>query len=1613
MVYRVLLNDNVFVGYTVDAGYISPAENPLRYAVGSDITVDGNEIPVVSDTVDYIDRWSGRDETVVVTGTYAFVDADLTTLASGVTYVVAGTVTNRHLLSLSGPATLVVCDGATLVAEGGFTSAYAPAVTNALSIHGQAAGDGLLFAKDFRCVDVAIHGVTTVTDGIFDGTPVVLGGTVSANEISNETAVVVGGSVCVSRMEPTVYDSAERLVYEVRCPVPGAVGRVTVEGLEGYCTGDIFPVDGRICLYLPSGEYAFTVNGVRMWAQVVLSGTEAVRDDGGYLAYGRAGELLGAYSRLTNAIAAAAGGGRVELTNDCHEAGAVVLSDGTAVTLDGRGYRLTLTATDAGNPSVQICTNAALCLTNVILTRSAASRSAGLARVEDGGTLEMLDCAVTNFGVSAISSLITVANGGFRASGVTFAGNSGRALVDAAVRRADGRFALENWSAYGNACEALFRVDNLSGREDACEIGAGAQVGNVCSEADLAVGIGAACLHGDTPLTKIRLEGFAMQGDFLPSHLVYRGGGPKGQVSLDVSSPDGRRGSIIVSSALGVAVGPQGVSVVQSGCIVTADASGNLRLERSWARPFVVPLVSGGQTNFIQYASMAGAIASGASEVLLMSYADETFRTNTVTGDAAVPAYGTVSLGTVSLSVGGTERWTVPSPDPVTLNGDILVGTNGVLRIGNVAFAGGREIRLEKGARVVIDARPPRGSYLHVRFSDSALGDGAVAIASTCLTSAELMEVCDILNSGHLLVPAESLPAGMTGALRPISGEDLPQAVIDPESYFSFFVDAMTSLNGASGSTNATVYALAYTNETDGASMTRYSSKGRCIGIGGDKAAVALALRSRTVSEGASAGLRTTLDLAGSTLRIRKGSVLTLGDVNVTGVFALDVTDGGRLDLSGYAGESLTVSIVHGEKDGRLEIAAGDVRSKINLAGGQAGEIVVINGVTCWQLGVTYEYHQIENGKLHVKIFKNGKLVEEWDSEVIKDGKLVYTYTDPETGVKYDLNLYALYIDIETGKVHVAEGTKYLASDGTYKTLTNGARPPEDMRSNKDLTFTVVFPDGRSDQIHIMTPAQEKEAGIGGVEGVQIALLTVAGLIAAASVGVSIAEAMKALTEMTKDLGLVLGIAEIMFDVIRMVVNIVTTINDYKNNPLAYKGTSSDWSVYPVSEFRKVHLRCAAENYPHGDGKQEYAIAWRRTHTIGAETIPVGSFTILDGKGETINPFLQKMLFDYSTTTSKTIDAFNIAKTVLDIVVMVITEVARRLVGKPAGFLDPMTWASIISLAADKLSGLGLAIAITVWKGGFFEPPLDGSVTVPSGCDYNLRNLQFNGSKSEYGKPRLAPILVAKPGAFLEFSACQLNNFSYSSPSGLVYVSEGATLILKDFTSTGNAFTGIGGTAAVPPIIAARGSTVWVCGATDVSSIGAVGADLRIGYGPHGGKAALAAELSGSGSIRIEGATYYGLKIGSLQSPATSNGLDKIVSKSYSAWVKPAVSEDGKSSVWELRDGSLLKEFEPIKFAEDAPFSISVSQSSSGRSATLTGGLVVPTKRVRDAFPLEFRLISTDDLKQPFSDAGRSDYGVTVNAAGYFTNEVRNLQSTPTRHFRLKYRWRGAPDPVR
>ena len=269
--YRVMRGDDVYVGYTLAAGYASKSANPLVYAaVAGDITVDANTIRVLP-IVPYR-AWNGatgqmEDRTCT---DYTVVTADTTALEDGKWYVVEGPVACKAI-TVSGAAHLILCDGKTLTADavaGGALTVcgqseglgeliVSGAVSSALTCEGGIISAGTIAGESLAVVG----GRVTVTDGV-SGTVTIDGGTVRTKKFG-EAVTIDGGNVSVSARfgQTNFVNRAGRPLHCVTAKVEGLkVERLNVEGLEGYGTNDIYPVEGSVYLWLPDGEHWFALS---------------------------------------------------------------------------------------------------------------------------------------------------------------------------------------------------------------------------------------------------------------------------------------------------------------------------------------------------------------------------------------------------------------------------------------------------------------------------------------------------------------------------------------------------------------------------------------------------------------------------------------------------------------------------------------------------------------------------------------------------------------------------------------------------------------------------------------------------------------------------------------------------------------------------------------------------------------------------------------------------------------------------------------------------------------------------------------------------------------------------------------------------------------------------------------------------------------------------------------------------------------------------------------------------------------------------------------------------------------------------------------------------------
>ena len=95
------------------------------------------------------------------------------------------------------------------------------------------------------------------------------------------TNTFTGGSISVEgplNLRPTDADGRTVWCVTVECEGIESQGSgIVIAGLDGYGTKDVEPVDGKIYLWLPNGNYGFTVGGIYYLATVKDANTKAIR----------------------------------------------------------------------------------------------------------------------------------------------------------------------------------------------------------------------------------------------------------------------------------------------------------------------------------------------------------------------------------------------------------------------------------------------------------------------------------------------------------------------------------------------------------------------------------------------------------------------------------------------------------------------------------------------------------------------------------------------------------------------------------------------------------------------------------------------------------------------------------------------------------------------------------------------------------------------------------------------------------------------------------------------------------------------------------------------------------------------------------------------------------------------------------------------------------------------------------------------------------------------------------------------------------------------------------------------------------------------------------------
>ena len=242
-VYRAMTGDDIFIGYALEEGYVSPAANPLVYrAINGDVTVDASTIPTVLGI-----PYRAWNETTLqmedrVCTNYTFVTADTATFEDGRWYVVRGLVSTTNL-TVDGAAHLILCDISPERSESpsgdgcqGWARLTAETISNgALAVYGQAENTGSL-----------------VVTGTVDAVLTVVGGNVKAESVTKQAKNAMGQDA-----------------YCVTCEGLGglggleSLGGLEVAGLQEYGIEKAGLIDGRVYLWLPNGTHRFAISDGR------------------------------------------------------------------------------------------------------------------------------------------------------------------------------------------------------------------------------------------------------------------------------------------------------------------------------------------------------------------------------------------------------------------------------------------------------------------------------------------------------------------------------------------------------------------------------------------------------------------------------------------------------------------------------------------------------------------------------------------------------------------------------------------------------------------------------------------------------------------------------------------------------------------------------------------------------------------------------------------------------------------------------------------------------------------------------------------------------------------------------------------------------------------------------------------------------------------------------------------------------------------------------------------------------------------------------------------------------------------------------------------------------
>ena len=244
------------VGYRCANGGVVPVGPIEEDAVLSEDDIPKAEEDLITDPVEYLQP---DGSVALATGVHRINQAaspqDM--LTSG-WYRTTDEMT-ASTLNVQGTVNLILADGATLAVDGGIR--IQPG--NALNVFCQRKATGRIVVNGSISGTVTVNGGFVTARNDIGGPVTINGGTVTANGRLNGAPTIDGGSVRTKACESQPKNAAGDPVYcvTVKCEGIGDQGSgISLEGLDGYGTNGIHPIDGCVYLYLPNGTHRFTLS---------------------------------------------------------------------------------------------------------------------------------------------------------------------------------------------------------------------------------------------------------------------------------------------------------------------------------------------------------------------------------------------------------------------------------------------------------------------------------------------------------------------------------------------------------------------------------------------------------------------------------------------------------------------------------------------------------------------------------------------------------------------------------------------------------------------------------------------------------------------------------------------------------------------------------------------------------------------------------------------------------------------------------------------------------------------------------------------------------------------------------------------------------------------------------------------------------------------------------------------------------------------------------------------------------------------------------------------------------------------------------------------------------